>query len=199
MTQGTPPGPPPSTPGSGESNQGYGPTAGQPGAGYGAPAYGAPGSDPYATPTRREDTVGVVGLIIAAIGAALLLVSFLVVDWFSARLGHLDFSELHDGATSGDAGDTWIFKAYFNWLGWALLAVVIVVALAANLPTPVSPALRGLGALVGLAGAAVTFWAIKIPDVGYSDVLKETRLGFYFAAGGFLIAGIGAVIGPQRR
>jgi len=218
MTQAPPP-ESPRTPGYGEGNQGYGPSAGQPGSGYGAPAgqpggygapagqrggydaprYGAPAGDPYNTPARREDTIGVVGLVIALIGVAALLVSFLAVDWFSAKISHFDFSDLHDAATSGSSGNPEVFKLYFNWLGWVMLAAVAVIAIVANLPTPASPALRVLGLLIGLAGVGLTFWSIKLPSVAYSDVIKEARLGFYLAAGGFLFAGIGAVIGPQRR
>ena len=71
----------------------------------------------------------------------------------------------------------------------------------ANLPTPASPALRFLGLLVGLGGAVVTLFAIKLGHVlTNSATTSSTRgVGYWVAIGGFVVAGIGAVIGPQRR
>jgi hypothetical protein len=200
MTEGNYPGGPSSTPGYGESDQGYGPRAGQSAGGYGAPAgYGAPGGDPYATPTRRDDTIGVAGMIIAAIGIAAMLVSFLALKW---EKGGPDskFSKIHDALSAGLPGVNGLSKAYFGWLGWALLVVVAVIALAANLPTPVSPALRILGLLLGLGGAVVTLFAIKVgSNDSFSYDIKHGGIGYWVAIAGFVVAGIGAVIGPQRN
>jgi hypothetical protein len=75
------------------------------------------------------------------------------------------------------------------------------VAIAANLPSPASGPLRALGGIVGAAGVAFTFLAIdfNVTGASYGDYIKDARVGFYFAVAGFLLAGIGALIGPQRR
>ena len=243
MTEGNYPGQQPQTPGYGEGNQGYGPTAGQPAgapgapAGYGAPGdpYGAPG-DPYGTPARREDTIGVVGMVIAAIGALLVVLAFTVFKWF--RNGTADnpfgskndkskFSDIHDaldkvsaqinGAGQGLSKDVsfGVSKLYFGWLGWVLLGVAVVVAVLALLPTAAAPALRLVGLIVGIAAAAITVWALDLISVsgtlaslvksrgdsvpGFTDYIKHSGLGAWAAIAGFLLIGIGAVIGPQRR
>jgi hypothetical protein len=78
--------------------------------------------------------------------------------------------------------------------------VLIVVGVAANLPSPASGPLRALGGIVGAAGIAFTFLALDFgAGTSYADTLKGARFGFYFALAGFLLAGIGALIGPQRR
>jgi hypothetical protein len=99
----------------------------------------------------------------------------------------------------GGTGVNGLSKAYFGWLGWVLLAVVGVIALAANLPTPVSPGLRILGLVLGLGGAVVTLFAIKIgSNDSFSYDLKHGGVGYWVAIAGFVVTGIGAVIGPQR-
>jgi hypothetical protein len=201
MTQGNYPGQQPNTPGYGEGNQGYGPSAGQPAGGYGAPpgGYGAP-ADPYGTPTRREDTIGVVGIILAVIGIAAILVSFLTLKWTKGSGPNAKFSDLHDLFSGPTQGLNGLSDAYFSWLAWVLLIAVGLVALAANLPTPVSPALRGAGILLGLGGAVVTLFAIKLTSaISLSYAIKHGGVGYWVAIGGFVVAGIGAVIGPQRR
>lgn len=197
MTQGNYPGQQPNTPGYGESNQGYGPSAGQPVGGAGAPAGYGP-DDPYGTPARREDTIGVVGIIIAVIGIAAVVVAFVALKWIE---GGAKFSDLHDLFSHPSPGGNGLSDAYFSWLAWALLVAVGLVALAANLPTPVSPALRVLGLVLGIGAAVVTLFAIKITSdgPGLGEYLKHADPGFWVAMAGFVVAGIGAVIGPQRR
>jgi hypothetical protein len=61
---------------------------------------------------------------------------------------------------------------------------------------------------VALAALVITFVAIKFFNSkagqissefsGYGTYLKHARLGFYFALAAFLLAGIGAAIGPRR-
>lgn len=200
MTQGNYPGPgqpqygqPPATPGWNEADQGYGPTAGGPGRGYGA------GSTPYVAGTGGGNSIGVVGSLLAVIGAAAIIVAFTAVNWFSDFGTKNHFSDLHKITnTTFGAG---VAKAYFGWLGWVLLAVTVILALAANVPSAAAAALRPLGAVVALVSIGLTFWAIKLSSAGtpgYSEYLKHARVGFYLAVAGFLIAGIGALIGPHR-
>jgi hypothetical protein len=153
------------------------PQYGAPPPGYGAPppGYGAPPPG-YGAPAapRTGLRLGVPGLILALVGAALLLVSFLAVNWFttandSAFGGNAHFSDIHDhlgtikAESQGLAEPTWIASAYFGWLGWLLLALTIVLAILANLPARGLSGLgRGLGLLAALVGIGLTFWAIKL-------------------------------------
>jgi hypothetical protein len=150
---------------------------------------------------------GVLGSLIAAVGAVLVVLSFTVLDWFTRGAEpNSHFSQIHrvlDREGSLAAGTA---KLYFSWLGWALLVAVVVFALLANLPSPLTTAFRVIGALGAVAAIAVTFVAIKLVSApagapSYSEYLKHTRIGFYVAIVGFLLVGVGAAVGPadQRR
>ena len=189
---------------------GYGPPPGYGGPpGYGAPAgYGGPGG--YGPPRAR---FGLVGTALAAVGAVLLIVAFTATHWYDGSQDS-SFSKVKDqldvvdkaGAAEG------IAKAYFGWLAWVLLALAVLVAIAANLPSPAAGVLRAVGAVVGIAGIVVTFLAIKLVDTSkipgagsvsgvpdsYSDYLKHTGVAFYLALGGFLLAAVGSIIGPRK-
>ncbi|MFN2518103.1 MAG: hypothetical protein ABR604_03515 [Jatrophihabitantaceae bacterium] len=178
--------------------------------GYGQqPAYGQPPMGPITSRMSRIDpgpsqAFGLVGAIIAALGAILVVVAFTAVDWFKTRnSAHSHFSDIHRVLGRESAFAATPAKLYFAWLGWVLLIVVVLVALLANLPSPAAPALRGLGVLFALAAIALTFLAVNLVKSGlhgpaYTTYLKDARLGFYLAVGGFLLAGIGAAIGPKR-
>jgi hypothetical protein len=152
----------------------------------------------YLSQTRRE--VGVVGLVLTLIGAALVVVSFVALDWLSGGDGFGDtlkvkFSDLHD--LSGHDSPT-LSRLYFSWLGWTLLAAVVVFGVLGNLAIRSHPLWRVLGILTGLAGAACTFFAIYGNGTSLSDVAKYGDIGFWLAIGAFFLAAIGAVIGPRR-
>jgi hypothetical protein len=179
---------------------GYGqPAADQPGYGqsYGAPtstwspppAYGGYGSAP-----RR--TFGVVGAILAIIGAAALVVAFTAVAWYSKSGTDLKYSSFHD-AVQLPGADAFA-KLYFTWLGWALLAASVVIALLANAPTGAAGLLRILGLIIGIGSAVVTIFALKPGFNAFSDVFKNTAVGLYLVLAGFVVTGIGAAIGPRR-
>lgn len=151
-----------------------------------------------------SQSFGVVGAALAAVGAAVVIVAFTAVDWFKKGTdSHSHFSDIHRVLDQNDALAAGPAKLYFAWLAWALLVVVVLVALLANLPSPVAPALRVLGSLLALGAIALSFLAINLVKSGlhgpaYSSTLKDARVGFYLAVAGFLLAGIGAAIGPSR-
>jgi hypothetical protein len=148
------------------------------------------------TPTQRPaKSYGIAGAVLAVLGAAALAVAFTVPDWLDTN----GFSRIRRalGHAAWAAGFS---KAYFTWLAFALAALAFVLALAANAPTAASGLLRLLGLLAGLAGAGLTFLAIRVnPHVAYSQYLHHVRAGFWVAVGGFLGVGVGAVVGPRSR
>lgn len=152
---------------------------------------------------------GTLGAILAIVGAILVVVSFTVLDWFDKQslngLSSSHFSDVHRVLNEAGGLAAGTSKLYFAWLGWALVIVVAVLALVANMPSPLATLFRVIGAVAGAAAIGVTFLAIKLasapagaPAPAYSDYIKHARLGFYFAVGGFLIMAIGALIGPSR-
>jgi hypothetical protein len=151
----------------------------------------------YGAPVGSGAKFGVVGVVFVGVGAILLIIAFTALNW--GRNNGTSFSDLHrvlDRVT----GLSGLSTAYFGWLAWTLAIVLIVVGVAANLPSPASGPLRALGGIVGAAGIAFTFLALDFgAGTSYADTLKGARFGFYFALAGFLLAGIGALIGPQRR
>lgn len=181
---------------------------------YGAP-YGSSGAPPlshtftgpggmaapsYATfNSRSQRSVGVVGLVISTIGAALVVVSFLALNWLSGSNGaggreNIKFSDFHE--LYSDESPT-IPRLYFNWLGWALLAAVLVCAVLGNAPTRLHAFWRVLGIVIGFGSVAVTFFALY-HGISLSALSKIGSAGFWLALAGFFIAGIGAAIGPRR-
>ncbi|MCU1656210.1 MAG: hypothetical protein JWO57_866 [Pseudonocardiales bacterium] len=148
---------------------------------------------------------GVAGSALAVIGAALLIVSFTAVNWFTkGTLGRSHFSDVHQVLNIQSAFAAGLAKAYFGWLAWVLLAVTVVIALLANAPSPFATALRVIGALAAAASIALTFLAINLLKSGvpgapsYSEYIKHARVGFWMAIAGFLLVGVGALIGPRR-
>ena len=163
---------------------------------YGRPGY-SPTAGAYGAPVGSGAKFGVVGVVFVGVGAILLIIAFTALNW--GKTDGTSFSNLHR-ALDRVTGLSGLSTAYFGWLAWTLTIVLIVVGIAANLPSPASGPLRALGGIVGAAGIAFTFLAINFGGgISYGETLKGARFGFWFAVAGFLLAGIGALIGPQRR
>ncbi|MGI8760189.1 MAG: hypothetical protein ACR2LF_02590 [Jatrophihabitantaceae bacterium] len=151
----------------------------------------------------RAPRIGAAGIGLMSVGAVLLLVSFTAVNWYPGSTGadaqaDITFSKLR--ALSGGAGVPAITHAYFAWLAWVLLILVIVVAFAANLPTQAANPLRVAGLFAGLVGAAVTYLALEQPHQGTSGgAFDHAQVGIWLALGGYLLAGLGASLGPVRQ
>jgi hypothetical protein len=153
-----------------------------------------------------NDRFGVVGGSLAVVGAVLAVIAFLAVNWFDDG-GRSHFSDTHRAVQAlDDAGAAnGLAVAFFGWLAWVSLIIVLVVALLANVPNPLVGALRGIGFVLGLGGAALTFASIKLSSgtlqgdtTTYGDYLKHAGTGFWLTVAGFVVMGIGALIGPRR-
>jgi hypothetical protein len=156
-----------------------------------------------ATGARATGSIGVPGIGLLLAGVVLLLVSFTAVDWYPgsnqpSAVAHIGFTDLHH--LSAASTSVAIAKAYFGWLAWVLLILVIVVGFAANLPGPASNGLRAAGLAIGVAGAAVTYLALdKLAGwAGSGRAFDDAQAGVWLAIGGYLVAGLGAVLGPRR-
>ena len=152
----------------------------------------------YMTPTHRA--LGVVGLVISIIGAALVVISFTALDWLSGDDGFggtdkVTFRNLHD-LVGSDAPA--LPRLYFNWLAYALLAVVLVLAVLGNLPTGSHALWRILGGVGGIAGVIITFFALYNGGTTLADLYKYGSAGFWLAMAGFFVLAIGALVGPRR-
>lgn len=168
---------------------------------YGQPMYGGGGAPPapYTQPRARFG-VGVVGTVLAIVGAALGIIALTALDWYKGSPPS-HFTDINDAVKVLHANglDTGIGYVYFRWLAWVLLAAAVVVAVLANLPSPASAGLRVLGALLGLAGIGITFWAIDIAHgFAYTTFLKDARVGFYFMLAAFLLTFLASLIGPRK-
>jgi hypothetical protein len=143
------------------------------------------------------------GVWLVIIGSALVVASFLKLNWYLSEGGPDSVPDrgFHDLRHSVDTlGGTPIAGAYFDWLGWALLAGVLVIGIFANLPGPISDVLRVLGFLIGLAGSAATFYAVDQllhAQGSASGVWHDSSYGLWTALGGYLIAALGASLGPR--
>jgi hypothetical protein len=159
-----------------------------------APGYG---QQQYAQPSafERSRSYGIVGTVLTLLGGIAVLVSFTALDWYrNSTFGDINTSLSNNPNANGFA------KVYFGWLGWVALVIVVVAGVLASFPTPALRICRIIGIVVGIAMSGLTFLAIDFSgnSTGYSDYLKNAQIGFYFAVAGFLLAGIGAGIGPRR-
>ncbi|HEV7205007.1 MAG TPA: hypothetical protein VGN18_10370 [Jatrophihabitans sp.] len=151
---------------------------------------------------------GVRGAAFVVIGGTFVVLAILGLSWYAVEDGAdtagsgFTFADLKANADQLSAP---IASAYFDWLAWALLVAVVLVGFAATLPTKVADVLRVLGFFLGVVGVAATFYALAQlfnaqRAAGGSDhgVWHNSTLGTWAALGGFLLAGIGAVLGPRR-
>lgn len=168
----------------------------QPPAGYSYPqqawGYGA----------QPRETVGLTGLLGAVLGALLLILGFAALAWYSSAGQDVKFSDLHRAA--GHIAAAGLVKAYFGWLAWVLLVLVVVSALLASLPIgSIAVAFRILAPVAGIVGIVVTllalnnFWGDQ-SDAGDVGIFKHSAVGLYFTLAGFLIAGVAGVFGARR-
>jgi hypothetical protein len=148
--------------------------------------------------------VGVVGSVLVLLGGILLVVANTALTWLSGDDGSggtlsLKFSDIHKVFNVAGADGSQPARAYFGWLAWVLLVAVVLIGLLANAPMGLSALLRPLGLVLGLAGAGLTFWALKFDSsVSIGDELKHTSVGFWIAVAGFVLAGVGALLGPRH-
>jgi hypothetical protein len=154
---------------------------------------------------RRALRLPAVALVLA--GSVLVLVSFRFLDWYDVpsrhdSAGSITFGTLHGNADqlSGAGAAT----AYFDWLDWLLLILLIAVGIAANLSAPMTDALRVAGFLLGLLGAAATYFAIAqlhnaqvAAGAEKHSVFYNSSWGMWAAFVGYLAAAAGAAIGPR--
>jgi hypothetical protein len=192
--------------------QGYPPQGGYQQGGYQHPGYQQGGYQQpqggYSYPqqtwgARRREKVGVIGLIGAAAGAALLIVGFTALAWYRIAGQDIKFSDLHKSLN--EPGAPGFPKAYFAWLGWVLLALVVVSALLASLPIGsaaltfriVAPAVGVIGIIVTLL-ALNSFWDKASNAVGDVGVFNHSAVGLYLTLIGFLIAGVAGISGPRH-
>jgi hypothetical protein len=177
-----------------------------------------PGADvppPGAAPSPRtkrvrgNGVIGVPGIVLMISGAVMLLVSFTSANWYpgskAADSVHgIGFSDLHHNLDQFDAPAA--SRAYFGWVAWLLLILLIIVGLLANLPGSRADGLRMTGFILGMVGAAFTYYALSryvqaLADRGASQgqALDHAQSGIWLALIGYLLAGVGAAIGPLRR
>lgn len=153
-------------------------------------------------PSRK---FGILGALLTAAGALLIVLAFTVIDWFKGPSGTTRPGDLHRILSHAGNLSEGLSKAYFSWLGWALLALAVLTALIAAAPTLGGP-FRIIGPVVAAAAIAVTFVGIQLfrssvvngTGVSYSTYLNNARVGFYLTLAGFVLIGIGAALGPRR-
>lgn len=148
-------------------------------------------------------SIGTRGIGLVLVGALTVLISFTVLEWYPGSNGpsavtHIRFADLHE-ASNFELAPV-LPNAYFGWLAWVLLLLVLAVGWAANLPTPASGVLRLLGVAVGLGGTVATYFALDaLSEINEGDYpLHNASAGIWLTLAGFLVAGTGAAIGPRR-
>jgi hypothetical protein len=149
--------------------------------------------------------VGVPGVVLVLAGSALVLVSYRFLTWYdypqqADSVGQGDFGALR--ASAHQLGGAGIAIAYFDWMAWAVVIALILVGVAANLPVAAADGLRVIGFLLGVVGAGSTYYALAQhfnATGSNSGVFRNSTWGLWAVFAGFLIAAIGAGLGPRRK
>lgn len=150
--------------------------------------------------STKQVRVGLIGTVLAVLGAAAVLVAFIGLNWLPQH--NSTFSDIHDRLTGLGHFASGLSEVYFSWLAWVLFGVLLLVAVFANLPVPGTRLLGLIGTLLALAAIVLSFWALNLLTTGhpgYSDYLSNARGGFYVAVAGFLVMGLAAALGVPRR
>jgi hypothetical protein len=149
------------------------------------------------------------GIALVVVGFGLVAASVAGLQWYQvdggrdvASGGGFTFSELGRNADQLNAP---VAAAYFAWLAFALAAAVAVLGVLANLPGSGRAPVRVLGFLVGAAGTVSTYYALAQlfyaqHAAGGSEhsVFLNASYGVWCALAGFLVAALGAALGPRR-
>ena len=88
--------------------------------------YHQPGQPPTQPPPRRTSPADIARLVMLGVGALLVLLAFVAVDWISFKgtgSTAFNYSKIND-VIGGAPGDVGFAIAYFKWLGYLLTAVV---------------------------------------------------------------------------
>jgi hypothetical protein len=142
-----------------------------------------------------DQQFGIVSTVLALLGGILGIVTLTGLDWFK---GSTSFSDVHDALKASPNSATGFASAYFGWLAWTFLIVAVLAGVMASFPSPALRAFRVIGVVVGFAAAGLSFLAIQLLQGSYLDYLKAARIGFYLMVVAYLLAGIGAAIGPRK-
>ncbi len=150
----------------------------------------------------------VVGLAFLAVGTIAAAVSFTSLHWYSVDSATdtagdgFTFDDLHGNADQLGAP---VAAAYFDKLAWGLVAVVVLLGLAARLPTVLAPLLRVLGFLAGVLGLALTYYALaqlfdaqQVAGGSAHGVLHNAGPGLWLAGGSYGLLALGAVVSARR-
>lgn len=155
------------------------------------------------TRTAPARSLGVLGIVLVLVGAAMIFLSFAVLDWYPgstdpSAVAHVGFAEL-GGVSTGDRVPA-LSSEYFAWLAGVFLLLMIAIGSAANLPTRASGLLRVLGALIGIGGVVATYYALDgLSRLNEGDYpLHKASAGIWLTLAGYVVAGVGAAIGPIR-
>jgi multiple sugar transport system permease protein len=158
-----------------------------------APA-GPDGSGP--TRARRLGAASGPTGVLSLIGGVLLLISFLGLDWFA---GGFTVSRLGSVLSLNGTGP---FAAiFFGGLGWALVALTLVAAVVAHVPSlarrvPAGPAatLPAVRLALALVGFVASFVALQLTTASsYGYYLGQAGSGFWLAAIGFAFLAVAAI------
>jgi len=157
---------------------------------------------------EQRQTLGIVGLVVAIVGAIVLISGFFL-SWYKIAGQEAKFSDIHKDLSNAGSLAPGLAKAYFGWLAWVLLVLVIIAAVVANLPVgPAVLPMRIVAPVIGLLGVLLTLLALnsywnkakETPAGQGADlgIFKHSAIGLYLTLAGFIIAGVAGVFGPRR-
>lgn len=158
------------------------------------------------------------GLLLAAVAAMLLLLALTALNWLSS--GGLTTSGKADSSFTGIRSllrlaaatktvyPRFVAHQYFTWGAWVLFAIAVVAAALGNVLGAGGRNGRAAGVVAivfGLLGVAATFAGVdliggvhgtQVP--AYSDYIKHVGPAFFCAVAGFLVAAFAGAAAARR-
>ena len=179
---------------------------GQPPAEFGAPGTAQAHQQPP-TPERRVRGVsglrfGFVGALVALVGAVLVVLAFTTLSWL--KQDDSTFAKIDHRLAGSHIAVSGYAQAYFSWLGWVLLGVVLRRGRRGQPARSAEPRSCARSASCSaLVGDRADVLGDQVHHLDSTRPISTTcacnALGFYFTVGGFLVIGIGALFGAKRR
>lgn len=160
------------------------------------------------TATRTHRRFNDRNILLALVGAGLVIVALKGLQWYDVEAGNnvagsgFTFADLR--ANSDELGAA-VARAYFDWLALTLLVLGGVTAIAANVPTRLSDAIRVVAFSFGLLGVTATYYAVaqlfnaqRAAGGSSHSVLHNASFGLWACLAGFAMITVGGALGPRR-
>lgn len=166
---------------------------------------GAAGAAPAGPPTAAwaprlvRHTTQVGAVVVGSIGAALAIAGYTFLPWGSGGGDSVLFADISEVARDTGFGDNELTEAYFAWLGWIALVLLVAVAVVLALgrkPRGISPKVARPVLSVLMIVVTAVHWLVVLDA---SSDLGDFDIGAHAVGLGLVLATIGVLVPLRAR